>query len=112
MAVGATNVGSIAVYRDPDLVTNVPIRSKQLSRIWSIWQRSPETSNNGGGREQSDYFDVQFEEPIDQNKGELFGQFNFGSTVILVFEAPANCFNFTVTMGSHIKVGQPVGSVR
>ncbi|VDP73472.1 unnamed protein product [Echinostoma caproni] len=81
VAVGATNVGSISVYKDPDLVTNMPIRPKQLARIWPMIQRGPdaETTRTDRGSE-ADFRDLHFTEQIAQTKGELFGQFNFGST--------------------------------
>lgn len=67
---GATNVGSVDVYIDEKLKTN----------RWSGF---------GIGRlNQSNEFD-EVQLPITKlNKGELLGQFNMGSTVVLIFEAP------------------------
>jgi len=61
-AVGATNVGSILVYKDPLLSTN-------------SWKLKKNT-----------YRDVLLREEV--GKGEAFGEFNLGSTIVLLFEAP------------------------
>lgn len=41
-------------------------------------------------------------------KGEMFGEFNLGSTVVLIFEAPRN-FEFKVQTGQKVLYGQPLG---
>jgi phosphatidylserine decarboxylase len=41
-------------------------------------------------------------------KGEMFGEFNLGSTVVLIFEAPRN-FEFKVQIGQKVLYGQPLG---
>lgn len=58
--VGATNVGSVKVTYDPEIVTNRP-RQKQLKK--KSYDPEPELE-----------------------KGEELGRFEFGSTVILLFE--------------------------
>jgi phosphatidylserine decarboxylase len=45
---------------------------------------------------------------IDFDKGEIFGEFNLGSTIVLVFEAPKS-FEFTIKNGQKINFGEPVG---
>lgn len=64
-AVGATNVGSIRVYSDPDLSTNGWVKGSRHS-----WK------------------DKDFGGEIRLEKGEAFGEFNLGSTIVLLFEAP------------------------
>lgn len=44
-------------------------------------------------------------------KGEMLGQFNMGSTVVLIFEAPKD-FRFYVQPGQKIKMGEPLGCVK
>lgn len=40
-------------------------------------------------------------------KGELFGEFRMGSTIVLLFEAPKD-FSFSLAPGQSIKVGEPL----
>lgn len=67
---GATNVGSVQVYVDEDLKTN---RWRGLKV---------------GTNKDKDFDEIRLRSDIVLNKGELVGQFNMGSTIVLVFEAP------------------------
>ena len=82
-AVGATNVGSVKVEMDPELCTN--------TRRWereTFHQRRWEDGGNAVRR------------------GDYFGEFNLGSTIVLVFEAPAD-FSFSLEGGGEtVKVGR------
>lgn len=84
--VGATNVGSIIVPFDRDLKTNgkTPYRT-------------------------SPFTDRYFEEGsvVSKAKGEDFGEFNLGSTIVLIFEAPKNA-RVCVEPGQKLKVGEPL----
>jgi phosphatidylserine decarboxylase len=67
---GATNVGSVQVYLDEDLKTNKwnglkvgTVKDKQCDEL-------------------------RLTKDIALKKGELVGQFNMGSTIVLIFEAP------------------------
>ena len=71
-AVGATNVGSVVVPVDPELCTN--------SRRW----------------EADTFHQVVWPGGLPQTRGEMFGEFNLGSTIVLIFQAPEN-FQFTFT---------------
>lgn len=79
-AVGATNVGSIKVYCDSSLCTN--------TRKWpnKICEDANICCSNIA-------------------KGELFGEFRMGSTIVLLFEAPKD-FKFSLKPKQFIKVGQ------
>ncbi|KAG8177573.1 hypothetical protein JTE90_011739 [Oedothorax gibbosus] len=81
-AVGATNVGSIKVYFDETLQTN---RKKCMKGTYEDRQFSPAVSITG--------------------KGQPFGEFNLGSTIVLVFEAPKD-IHFNVAAGQKIKYGE------
>ncbi|KOC63083.1 Phosphatidylserine decarboxylase proenzyme [Habropoda laboriosa] len=80
-AVGATNVGSIKVYCDKDLHTNT-----------IKWPEAKHWKDASLGC-------------THLNKGELFGEFRMGSTVVLLFEAPKD-FEFCLNVGQTIKMGQ------
>lgn len=84
-AVGATNVGSIRVYCDRGLATNT-----------IHW---PETHCKEAS------FDC-----ARIAKGELFGEFRLGSTIVLLFEAPRD-FQFCLQIGQTIKVGQALSAL-
>ena len=90
-AVGATNVGSIVTCLEPDFQTNVSghywqyIRSK-TSRVKS------------------------YQPPVLSTRGDEMAQFQLGSTVVLVFEAPAE-FEFQIPVSSRIQMGQVLGRI-
>lgn len=89
-AVGATNVGSIKVRFDRDLSTNV--------RGWKKGTHHDHSFMHPSGR------------GIGINKGDFFGEFNLGSTIVLVFEAPAE-FAFDLECGQKIKFGQSLSCI-
>ncbi|XP_017587706.1 PREDICTED: phosphatidylserine decarboxylase proenzyme, mitochondrial isoform X1 [Corvus brachyrhynchos] len=89
-AVGATNVGSIRIYFDQDLHTNSPSYSKGSYNDFSF------ISNNKEG--------------IPMRKGEHLGEFNLGSTIVLIFEAPKD-FKFNLKAGQKIRFGEALGSL-
>ena len=80
-AVGATNVGSIVLNFDHELMTN--LRGREYSE--KIYE-------NGG---------------IDIEKGDEMGFFNFGSTIVLVFEAPIE-YQFRKESMMRVRVGEGV----
>ncbi|XP_023229694.1 phosphatidylserine decarboxylase proenzyme, mitochondrial-like isoform X2 [Centruroides sculpturatus] len=87
IAVGATNVGSIKVYFDKILSTN----NKKWKKDY--------------------YLDYSFLENNNHKyvfqKGDPFGEFNLGSTVVVIFEAPKD-FRFDVQCGQKVKYGMPI----
>jgi len=133
-AVGANNVGSISVGCDPLLQTNKPT-SRLLRGVIQGWHFISRSKSSSVPKLQQRYYDHRFlskaaaaaasASPVavgntgHQNngssglpfaKGDLFGEFNFGSTVVLIFEAPSN-FQFEVETNSLVKVGQALGRV-
>lgn len=80
--VGATNVGSIKIYGDALLQTN-------------------QTRFKSGT-----YYELDLgEDGIELNKGDPIGEFNLGSTVVLLFEAPKT-FDFDLCENQKVKYGQ------
>ncbi|XP_051949067.1 phosphatidylserine decarboxylase proenzyme, mitochondrial isoform X2 [Xyrauchen texanus] len=90
-AVGATNVGSIRIYFDKELHTNNPRYNKGSYNDFSYV-----TNNNREG--------------VTMRKGEHLGEFNLGSTIVLLFEAPQN-FTFSLQAGQKIRFGEPLGTM-
>ncbi|KAK6192711.1 hypothetical protein SNE40_004137 [Patella caerulea] len=86
-AVGATNVGSIKIYCDEALSTNMV-------------KKHPAGS----------FLDEEFKIAVPIMKGQMLGEFNLGSTIVLVFEAPLN-FDFKITNNQKVKYGEPMGTV-
>ncbi|XP_070500330.1 phosphatidylserine decarboxylase proenzyme, mitochondrial isoform X1 [Chironomus tepperi] len=89
-AVGATNVGSVQVFIDEDLKTNK-------------WR-----GLKVGTMRETEYDEAKLRNDVFLNKGELVGQFNMGSTIVLVFEAPKS-FRFNLASNQVVKVGQSLG---
>jgi phosphatidylserine decarboxylase len=64
-------------------------------------------TNRGSGAERL-YFD--YEEPIEMKKGELFGWFEMGSTIVVLSEAEA--LKYTVDIGEKVSFSQSIGSLK
>ncbi|XP_017158810.1 phosphatidylserine decarboxylase proenzyme, mitochondrial isoform X1 [Poecilia reticulata] len=94
-AVGATNVGSIRVYFDQELRTNAPRYSKGSFQDRSYVAAGDQVKTGEGG--------------VALRKGEPVGEFNLGSTIVLLFEAPAD-FTFDLQPGQRIRMGETLGS--
>eukprot|EP00731_Ephydatia_muelleri_P022478 Em0015g61a len=87
-AVGALNVGSIKMDFDKELQSNQEGHCKHC------------------------YVDKQLGviDGVTVQKGQHLGHFEFGSSVVLVFEAPS-AFTFSAAAGSRLQFGQPLGRV-
>ncbi|XP_014093209.2 phosphatidylserine decarboxylase proenzyme, mitochondrial [Bactrocera oleae] len=90
-AVGATNVGSVQIYVDENLKTNRWMGLKF-----------------GEHRDRHIYEEVELSDNKVFGRGELLGQFNMGSTIVLLFEAPKN-FKFNINVGQKVQVGESLG---
>nr|XP_040053394.1 phosphatidylserine decarboxylase proenzyme, mitochondrial isoform X1 [Gasterosteus aculeatus aculeatus] len=105
-AVGATNVGSIRVYFDQELQTNVPRYSKG-----SFHDRSYVAADNLLSKAAGKGGVASGEgEGVVLQKGAAVGEFNLGSTIVLLFEAPKD-FSFNLQAGQRIRVGEGLGSL-
>lgn len=52
----------------------------------------------------------KFDEDVQLKAGQDFGEFNFGSTIVLIFEAPKNS-TFDVKANQKIKYGQLIARI-
>ncbi|KIY66734.1 phosphatidylserine decarboxylase 1 [Cylindrobasidium torrendii FP15055 ss-10] len=92
--VGATNVGSIMLNFDSELRTNVRGKRPPPGTFTEAVYSSASKILNG--------------QPL--TTAQEMGGFCLGSTIVLVFEAPAD-FEFSVEAGQKIQVGQKLGDV-
>jgi len=99
-AVGAYNVGSITINFDETLKTN------NLKRDYICKNLEYFSWNGMGCHAHVRNFSQEGKSICAQKGGEL-GQFHFGSTVVLVFEAEN--FDFSVKPGEQVKMGQFIG---
>lgn len=83
VAVAAFNVGDIKVKCDPELVTNV--------------------NNFTGPTVKFDQKELKYK----ASKGEEFGAFNAGSTIVMIFEGPKN-MKWKVQPGDRVQVGNQI----
>uniref|UniRef100_A0A1A8JQR2 Phosphatidylserine decarboxylase proenzyme, mitochondrial n=2 Tax=Nothobranchius kuhntae TaxID=321403 RepID=A0A1A8JQR2_NOTKU len=104
-AVGATNVGSIRVYFDQELQTNTP-----RYRKGSFYDHSYVSLGDQVKRPEGEEGTDSLDRGVVLQKGQPVGEFNLGSTIVLLFEAPKN-FTFSLQPGQRIRVGEGLGSL-
>eukprot|EP00823_Brevimastigomonas_motovehiculus_P001462 TRINITY_DN11990_c0_g1_i1.p1 TRINITY_DN11990_c0_g1~~TRINITY_DN11990_c0_g1_i1.p1 ORF type:complete len:358 (+),score=43.32 TRINITY_DN11990_c0_g1_i1:46-1119(+) len=102
--VGAYNVGSIQLAKDPEVVTNRP---PQKAHVYDC--AHPYGPNSGSYIKS---YTPSVSSPSGQawQKGEEVARFRMGSTVVLIFQCPSNeDFQFHVHPQQRVRVGQPLG---
>jgi phosphatidylserine decarboxylase len=106
--VGATNVGSIKIHFDRELRTN------------TLTHNATKADEQGGFAEATYKGASALLGGYPITKGGEMGGFNLGSTIVLVFEAPASNpngppgsggFRFCVERGQKVKMGEAIGIV-
>ncbi|KAF5734405.1 phosphatidylserine decarboxylase proenzyme 1 mitochondrial isoform X1 [Tripterygium wilfordii] len=99
-AIGATNIGSIELFIEPQLRTNRP--RKKLLHSEPPEERVYDPEGVG----------------VSLKKGDEVAAFNMGSTVVLVFQAPTlksmtstdpSEFQFCIKQGDRVRVGEALG---
>lgn len=128
-AVGATNVGSIRIYFDQ---VSVPTFARVPTFVRSPAHRchvvAQELQTNAPRYTKGTFFDRSYARVGDQflgvegeggvasageagvalERGAAVGEFNLGSTIVLLFEAPKD-FSFNLQTGQRIRVGEGLG---
>ena len=118
--VGAFNVGSINLTADEKIKTNQKIHDPD---VWYKNNGENRNTKNDPSLPYSPYEQTSKQAPvvkkyvqrfdkgdeIEYNKGDEIGYFAFGSTIVLVFEAPK--FEFKVEPNQKIRYGDSLGDV-
>lgn len=101
-AVGAYNVGSISFNFDSTLKTN------QITRDYTCPNLEYFSWNGVGSYAYERNYRAESGDIV-AVKGDECGQFHFGSTVVLIFEAPD--FHFDIQPGDYVQMGQKIGEI-
>lgn len=100
-AVGAYNVGSIELNMEPNFRTN-RLRRDFITENLKIFNNTDSLGKH--------FYEKQYSNPIHIHKGDDIATFNFGSTVVLIFESKSE-YQFDVKVGDKVKMGQNIGHV-
>lgn len=106
-AVGATNVGSIRISFDDELTTNTWVHDWRCGfnalEAVGLTPVPPAKPGTVHGRE--------YKPAVSLARGDDVGLFELGSTVVLIFEAPAS-FEWGIAPGDPVAVGMPLGGIK
>jgi phosphatidylserine decarboxylase len=112
--VGAFNVGSISLTTEPTFAQEQAARAKSFSR--EGFAAALQNHRSGGALRKDFYREALLGGMVDRvsygskgfyvPKGHHLATFELGSTVVLVFEAPAERLRFRVSAGQRLKMGQ------
>jgi phosphatidylserine decarboxylase len=116
--VGALNVGTISLNFDKELSTNTLLKKNyeklhiknydsKKNSSFSLYKEFPIQRKKNKKNRFSNMF-PQSNKGISVKKGDEFGRFNMGSTIILVFEAGEG-FKPDVIVGERVVYGQNIG---
>lgn len=122
--VGALNVGTISLNFDKELSTNTNLKknfektniknyrtNKTESTLNFLFEKPMENDSIKKKNRKNRFSSVfpQKKDGISVKKGDEFGRFNMGSTIVLVFEAGHN-FEMTAQIGQRILYGESIGT--
>ena len=110
-AVAATNVGDIVEdEQENDTNQNAKLDSLKTNQAYGLKRDCTFMGTcSQVGKKFLYYSERQFETPRAYRKGDPFGHFNFGSTIVLLFEVPEEEEdNFTLNINDKLKVGESI----
>lgn len=84
------------------------IRACFFLLLQDLQTNSPRYSK--GSHNDMSYITNNNQDGIVMRKGDQLGEFNLGSTIVLIFEAPKN-FTFNLNAGQKIHFGEAMGSL-
>ena len=109
-AVAATNVGDIVEDGQEDDNRNTKLESLKTNQAYGLKRDCTFMGTcSQVGKKILYYSEKEFQTPRLYRKGDPFGHFNFGSTIVLLFEAPKEDKNpFTFDVNDKLKVGEAI----
>ena len=110
-AVAATNVGDIIEDGNVDESNqNEKLDSLKTNQAYGLKRDCTFMGTcSQVGKKFLYYSEKEFQTPRVYRKGDPFGHFNFGSTIVLLFEAPKEDKNpFTLNVNDKLKVGEAI----
>lgn len=104
--VGATNVGTVLLTHEPVRPPPTVVASSQRT----THARAQRLVTNVFPPLQRTHYDGAFGSNVVVSAGDEVAFFNLGSTVVMIFEAPAS-FEFSIKNGDKVQLGQRIGTM-